>query len=325
MLLETTADHRNNPHGHLREVAVSMLQIKSTKYVVIYDKCTAFLAITPIVKEGTNVKEFKIVIQILSKFILQYDVKFEAISSSIKQRQIVKCLATFCRQNNILHRSHTADEVILETLTLRAITHLFNECEDEPFEVQIALSAFRKYGSITSNENDTESDHRSETTSLTNTKSHNFANVSNRTRLKTKIVVNSNEHKWRSRSEIELEQETLRPINITTIFSTRKNAAPRSQLEPVKVESVFKQGRDKYMIPNQKMPQVYEKDEKNVQMRPDAKGHTITSNICCCCCGQASCKPPKTCPAVAGHFSRICTNSNRLRQLVGTQTKKTHY
>ena len=39
------------------------------------------------------------------------------------------------------------------------------------------------------------------------------------------------------------------------------------------------------------------------------------------CCGGIDCKPPKVCPAIAGQFSRLCTNSNRLMQFRSRKSK----
>ena len=310
MLLETTEDYRNNTKGNIKEIAVSILQRKSANHVVIYDKCTAFLVVIPIIAKGTIYNEYKLILQILSKFLVQYDIEFTAISSSNKKRQIAKCLTTFCRQNNILHKQHTTDEETLEILMLRAIKYLFNEYKDEQFEIQMALSAFRKHGSITPKNNDNDSVRHTENETVFNTRAQDFANASNNTKMKRKTAVESEEHKRKSRPDKESAPEMLRPANLETNNSKRKNKTPQQNQKPVESESLFKLGREKYRLKNREMQEEYEQ-EKNEHTRLDTKGYKITTDKCCCCCGKTTCKPPNTCPAVAGTVSRICTNSNR--------------
>merc|ERR1712008_419693 len=158
--------------------------------------------------------EYKLILQILSKFLAQYDIEFTAISSSNRKRQIAKCLTTFCRQNNILHKQHTTDEETLEILMLRAIKYLFNEYEDEQFGIQMALSAFRKYGSITPMNNNNDSVGQTENTIIFNTRAQDFANASNNTKMKRKTAVESEEHRWKSRHEKGSAPEMLRRANL---------------------------------------------------------------------------------------------------------------
>jgi len=231
-------------------------------HVVIYDKCTAFLVVIPIIAKGTNYNEYKLILQILSKFLVQYDIEFTAISSSNRKRQIAKCLTTFCRQNNILHKQHTTDEETLEILMLRAIKYLFNEYKDEQFEIQMALSAFRKHGSITPKNNDNDSVRHTENETVFNTRAQDFANASNNTKMKRKTAVESEEHKRKSRPDKESAPEMLRPANLETNNSTKKNKAPQQNQKPVQSESLFKLGREKYRLKNREMQEEYEQ-EKN--------------------------------------------------------------
>ena len=304
MLLKTTSAYRSNSHSPLSKFAISILKHKSKNYVVIHNYYTAFLAIKPIIPVCNYEIEIKIIMKILSEFFLRYSIKIGAISSSIENNTLSKCLAIFCRQNNILHRKQTKEKIILEKLTTRAILHLFNECKDELTDVQIALNAFRKHGSVDFKEN-----HQQTTSSFHNSTSNYFANVFNNIQLKptTQIFLNQNEQNWKSMSQFT--PKTLRPINITTVFTESPPA-------PVIVESAFQQGRNKYMVKNQEMPEIYGENDKITNKHTCLDESILTSNNCCCCCGQMNCKPPKTCPAIAGHYSRLCTNSNRVMQLV---------
>ena len=309
MLLKTTEDYRNK-EGETKEIAVSMLQRKWTNHVVIYDKCTAFLVVIPIISRGKNYNEYKLVLEILSQFIVQYDIEFTAISSSNRKRQITKCLTTFCRQNNILHKQHTTDEETLEILMLRAIKYLFNEYKDEQLEIQMALSAFRKYGSITPMNNINDSVGQRKNTSVFNTRAQDFANASNNTKMKRKTAVESEEQTRKSRHDIESAPPRLRPAKVNTDTSKENNEAEQHNQTPLESDSQFKLGREKYLLKNREMQEKYEQ-ENNEHTRLDTTGYKITTEKCCCCCGRTTCKPQNTCPAVAGIVSRICTNDNR--------------
>merc|ERR1712086_135611 len=179
----------------------------------------------PIIAKGTNYNEYKLILQILSKFLVQYDIEFTAISSSNRKRQIAKCLTQFCRQNNILHKQHTTDEETLEILMLRAIKYLFNEYKDEQFEIQMALCAFRKHGSITPKNNDNDSVRHTENETVFNTRAQDFANASNNTRMKRKTAVESEEQIWKSRHDRESTPTMLRPAKVNTDTSNEKNKA----------------------------------------------------------------------------------------------------
>ena len=304
MLLKTTSAYRSNSHSPLSKFAISILKHKSKNYVVIHNYYTAFLAIKPIIPVCNYEIEVKIIVKILSEFILTYSMKIGAISSNIENRTLGKCLAIFCRQNNILHQQQTKESIIIEKLTKRAILHLFNECKDELSGVQIALNAFSKHGSVDFMEN-----HHQTPPSLHNRTSNYFATVFNNIQLKpaTQIFLNQNEQNWKSMSQFTPKK--LRPINLTTVFKDSPTA-------PVIVESAFQKGRNKYMFKNQEMPEIYGEEEKDTDKQSCLNESLLTSNNCCCCCGQMNCKPPKTCPAIAGHYSRLCTNSNRVMQLV---------
>ena len=174
----------------------------------------------------------------------------------------------------------------------------------------MALSAFRKYGSITPMNNNNDSVNQRKNKIVFNTRAQDFANASNNTKMKRKTAVESEEQKWKSRHDRESTPTMLRPAKVNTDTSNEKNKAQQRNQTQLESNSLFKLGREKYSLKNREMQEKYEQ-ENNEHTRLDTKGYKITTEKCCCCCGKTTCKPQNTCPAVAGIVSRICTNDNR--------------
>ena len=150
LFLGTRAKCRETAKSPLSEVAIDVLDHNSESYLILHDYFSTFLAVEKINASRNNiVMEGLEITDLLSKYFLDiFDTKAQCLLSDSGQHRYTCFITSFCSENDIKHYFPKKDEMPgISKITSQAIVNLFEECDNDFIEVQIALGVLRDSGS----------------------------------------------------------------------------------------------------------------------------------------------------------------------------------
>ena len=150
LFLSTRTKCRAKSSSPLHLVAVDILDHKSETYLVLHDYHSAFLAVERINASRNEIEnEGQEITELLAKYFMDiFDSKAKHLTSDTGHHRYTCHITNFCKTNMFDHYFPEFDEPPgISKITLKAIVNLFNECDENFVEVQIALGVLRDSGS----------------------------------------------------------------------------------------------------------------------------------------------------------------------------------
>ena len=150
LFLGTRAKCRETAKSPLSEVAIDILDHHTESYLILHDYYSTFLAVEKINSSKNDIViEGQEITDLLYKYFLDiFDIKAKCLLSDNGQNRYTCFITRFCSENDIKHYFPKRDEMPgISKITKQAVVNLFEECDNDFIEVQIALGVLRDSGS----------------------------------------------------------------------------------------------------------------------------------------------------------------------------------